>query len=93
MDLTAFFSTYGALSYGGINNVAAYTFSLEALANYGNYYTLHRTVMENGLLCPVLFGSNAIFATRGVVSGLTPARDNLFYYSTGRTLESAKTDS
>ena len=93
MDLTAFFSTYGALSYGGINNVAAYTLSLEALANYGNYYTLHRTVMENGLLCPVLFGSNAIFATRGVVSGLTPARDNLFYYSTGRTLESAKTDS
>lgn len=90
MDLSAFFYTYGALSFGGINDVTAYTLSKAALANYGNYYTLHETVMEEGLLCPVLFQSFGVFATRGKASFLTPARDNVFYYSTGKTLESAR---
>ena len=30
-----------------------------------------------------------IYATRGVVTDLTPARDHIFYYSTGRTLADA----
>ena len=61
----------------------------EALANSGNRYNLHEQIMEEGNLIPVLFRSYAIYATRGVVTDLTPARDHIFYYSTGRTLADA----
>ena len=90
MDLSAFFHTYGELSWGGVNDVGAYALSLQALENHGNYFTLHKQVMDQGLMCPVLFRSYAIYAARGVASSLTPARDNLFHYSLGKTLESAK---
>ena len=91
MDLSAFFSSSGVLSYGGMDDVAAYSLGLQALENHGNYYTLHKTVMDNGLLCPVLFRSYAIYATRGLLTELTPSRDNLFYYSLGKTMEQALT--
>jgi len=90
MDLTAFFHTYGDLSWGGVDDVAAYTLSLQALENHGNYFTLHKTVMDQGLLCPILFRSYAIYAARGVVTSIAPARDNVFFYSLGKTLDSAK---
>ncbi len=86
MDLSNFFSTYGSLNYGGLGNVTAYSLSKEALANHGNYYTLHEAIMEEGLLCPILFQSFGVFSTRGKASFLTPARDNIFYYSTGKTM-------
>ena len=89
MDLSAFFHTFGDLSYGGINDVGAYSLCLESLANYGNYYTLYKYIMENGLLCPVLFRSYAVFATRGLLTDLQPARDNIFYHSAGKTMEKA----
>ena len=89
MDLSAFFHTYGALSFGGINDVAAYSLCLEALANYGNYYSLYKYVMDNGLLCPVVMRSYAVFTTRGVITDLMPARDNVFWYSIGKTMEQA----
>jgi len=90
MDLSAFFATYGDLSWGGVNDMGAYALSLQALENHGNYFSLHKLVMDQGLLCPILFQSYSIFATRGLVSDLTPARDNLFYYSLGLTMEDAK---
>ena len=93
MDLSAFFHTYGDLSWGGVNDVGTYNLCLQALENYGNYFTLHKQIMDQGLLCPILFRNYAIFTDRGVVPDLTPARDNLFYYSTGKTLESAKLES
>ena len=89
MDLSAFFHTTGELSWGEVNDVSAYTLTLQAIENHGNYYTLHQTVMENGLLCPVLFRSYAIYASRGLVTGLTPSRDNVFYYSIGKNMEYA----
>lgn len=89
MDLSAFFSSNGALSYGGLDDVALYTLCMEALANHGNYYTLHQSVMDDGRLCPILFRSYAIYATRGLLTGLTPARDSVFYYSLGKTMEKA----
>ena len=90
MDLSAFFHNSGALSYGGVNDVSAYNLCLQALENHGNYYTLYQTIMDNGLLCPILTGSYAVFANRGLLSDLAPARDNIFYYSLGRTLSQAK---
>ena len=86
MDLSAFFATYGQLSWGGVNDLGAYALSLQALENHGNYFTLHKLVMDQGLLCPVLFRSYAIYATRGLISSLTPARDNVFYYAMNKTL-------
>ena len=90
MDLSAFFATYGELSWGGVNDLSAYTLSLQALENHGNYFTLHKQVMDRGLLCPVLFRSYAIYASRGLVSNLTPSRDSVFFYTSGRTLEDTK---
>ena len=90
MDLSAFFHTYGELSWGGVDDVGAYALCLQALENHGNYFTLHKQVMDQGLMCPVLVRRYAIFTARGAVSTLTPARDNLFYYSLGKTMENAK---
>ena len=89
MDLSAFLASNGKLSYGSIDDPAAYALGLQALENYGNYYTLHQTVMDQGILCPVLFRSYAIYATRGVLTGLTPSRDSIFCYSIGKTMEQA----
>lgn len=90
MDLSEFFATYGTLSWGGVNDLAAYALSLQALENQGNYFSLHKTVMDNGLICPVLFRTYAIYGTRGAASRLTPARENIFYYSLGKSLADAK---
>ena len=90
MDLSPFFDTYGSLSYGKINDTAMYALCKEALANHGNYYTLHQAVMNDGRICPILFRSYAIYATRGLLTELTPARDNVFFYTMNKTMESAK---
>lgn len=89
MDLTEFFKEKGSLCYGSMANVAAHALCLESLANAGNYYNLHKLVMDEGLLCPILFRSYAIYGRRGDLTGLTPSRDNVFYYSLGKTMEDA----
>jgi peptide/nickel transport system substrate-binding protein len=89
MDLSAFFSPKGSLSVGGMADVTTYSLCLEALANSGNYYNLYQKILEKGMLCPILFRSYAIYTQRGSFRGLTPARDNLFFYHLGRTLEEA----
>lgn len=89
MDLSPFFSSSGSLSFGKISDAAIYALCKEALANHGNYYTLHQTIMNDGRLCPILFRSYAVYATRGLLTDLTPARDNIFFYSLGKTMDSA----
>ena len=90
MDLTAFFQEEGALSWGGMANEACLDMCREALENSGNYYNLHQMVLRNGQLIPVLFRSYAVYADRGVGTGMEPSRDNVFYYSMGKTLEGAR---
>lgn len=85
MDLTPFFSANGALNYGGLDDIGVNTLCLQALENQGNYYSLHQKVMEDGYLCPILFRSYAVYASRGLLTNLKPARDNIFCYSIGRT--------
>ena len=89
MDLSPFFSSSGALNYGGMEDVGIYSLCLQTLENQGNFYDLHKAVMDDGYLCPVVFRSYAVYAARGLVTDLQPARDNLFYYSVGKTLEGA----
>ncbi len=89
MDLSHFFSSTGNLNYCGLANMNAYTLAQQALENHGNFYTLHQEVMEEGLICPILFRSYAVYATRGLLTNLTPARDNVFFCSIGKTMEDA----
>lgn len=89
MDISAFFGTNTALNYGGLADPALYQLSLDAMTNAGNFYKLHESVMEEGQLCPILFQSNAVFVKRGMLQNLSPARDSVFHYSLGRTLEDA----
>jgi ABC-type transport system substrate-binding protein len=85
MDLSQFFSAKGNLNYGDIDDVAVYNLCLQALENQGNYYTMHQRVMEDAYLCPLLFRSYAVYASRGLLTDLQPARDNVFCYSIGKT--------
>lgn len=93
MDLSPFFYTWGELSNGAMNDSGLYTLCLQALANSGNYSNLHRQVMEDGRLCPVLFCGYSVYATRGLLTDLTPSRDNVFYYSLGKTMKDALIES
>jgi hypothetical protein len=87
MDLSQFFQKDGSLAYGGLENSILYALCLEALANEGNYYTLYQKLLEDGQLCPILFRSYAIYIQRGSFPELQPARDNLFFYHLGKTVE------
>lgn len=92
MDLTPFYYTWGNLSYGHIENMPLYALCKDALANSGNYYNLHQKAMEDGRLCPVVFYNYAVYATRGSLTSLEPARDNVFCYSLGKTMEDCLLD-
>ena len=87
MDLTEFFREGGAMSWGGMANATCLSMCEEALENSGNYYNLHQMVLRNGQLVPILFRSYAVYADRGLAAGLEPSRDNVFYYSLGKTME------
>ena len=87
MDLSAFYQSGGSLSYNGIASNSLYQLCLDALENRGNYYNLHQEVAEDGRIVPLLFCGYAVYATRGVLSDLEPARDNVFHYTLGRTME------
>lgn len=89
MDLTVFFSNSGALNYCGMSDTTIAALCKEALANSGNYEMLHQAVMEDGMLCSVAFLSYAVYVRRGLAEDLAPARDNVFYYSLGKTMEDA----
>ncbi len=89
MDLSAFFGNNTPLNYGGLSDPGIYAVSLDALANSGNFYNLYEMIMDDGQLCPLLFQSDAIFTQRNTLSDMTPARNNVFYYDLGRTMEDA----
>lgn len=90
MDLSVFFAPYGNLSRNGVSDAATYSLCLESLANAGNYYNLHEQVANDARIIPIVFYSYSIYATRGLLTDLTPARDNVFYYSLGKTMADAQ---
>lgn len=77
-DLSVFFEEGAVLRYGGMENSELALLCDEALANSGSYEKLCSQIMSNGLLCPVVFKSYAVYATRGVISTLSPGVDYLF---------------
>ena len=91
MDLTEFFREEGSLRWGGMANDTCLSMCREALENSGNYYNLHQMVLRNGQLVPILFRTYAVYADRGLAAGLEPSRDNVFYYSMGKSLADVRT--
>ena len=91
MDLSKFFQKGSALSWGGMADDSCLSMCHEALENSGNYYNLHQMILRNGQLVPILFRTYAVYADRGLAKGLEPSRDNVFYYSMGKSMEEART--
>ena len=89
MDLSEFFRPWGEMSYNGLSDESLYVLCKDALENSGNYYNLHQAVANDGRVCPILFCSYSVYAERGLLTDLQPARDNVFYYTLGRTAEDA----
>lgn len=87
MDLTEFFRPWGEMGDGGIANPTIYQMMLSALEDRGNYYDLYKKLADDGRIIPVLFGYHAIYAERGLLTNLDPSRDNVFFYSLGKTLD------
>lgn len=88
-DLSPFFG-WGLLASGGLTNQSLMDMCKLALANTGNYYDLQQKVAEGAGIIPVLFGRYAVYAERGLFEGLSPSRDNAFYYTLGKTMEGCK---
>lgn len=77
-DLTAFFASDGALNYGDLADAAAEQLCRLTLENSGNAYDLYQTILDRGLLCPVLFKTYAVYTTRGRLPTLSPGVDSVF---------------
>ena len=88
MDLSCFFHGNGSMRRNGIADPITYQLCVNALANHGNYYNLHEKVAEDARIVPLLFYGYAIYAERGLLSDLEPSRDNVFFYSLNKTMES-----
>ena len=86
MDLTEFFRPYGEMSRGGLQHETLYSMCLNALENSGNYYNLYQKLAQDGRIIPLMFGHYNVYAERGLMPDLEPARDNVFYYSLGKTM-------
>ena len=93
MDLTPFFKGYGNLWFGGLTSDKIYGMCRETLADRGNYYNLHQMIVDDGRVVPILFGYDAVYAKRGEFDGLAPARDNVFFYTRGKTMEDIRVQS
>lgn len=91
-DLSQFFKGWGNLGWGGIADNTLLNMCKESLANSGNYYNLNKMVADDGKIIPVLFGYYEVYAERGQLLDLTPSRDNVFFYTMGKTMESSRLD-
>lgn len=90
-DLSEVYKDWGTIgSYGGMANETLINMARLSLEDSGNYYNLLKMVADDGRIIPILFGYYAIYAKRGLLSDLTPARDNVFFYTLGKTMEGCK---
>ena len=87
MDLTEFFRPYGYMGRGGLAHEILYNMCLKALEDTGNYYNFYQKLAEDGRIIPLMFGYYNVYAHRGSLPDLNPSRDNVFYYSMGKTME------
>lgn len=67
-DLSPFFSVYGSVCYGGLDDSVMLNLCNQALANNGNSYNLYKRLCERGYITPVLFKNLAVYTTRGSIA-------------------------
>lgn len=90
-DLSEVYKSWGAIgSTGGMANETLLNMMKLSLEDEGTYYNMLKMVADDGRIIPIFFGYYAIYAKRGVLSDLTPARDNVFMYTLGKTMEDCK---
>lgn len=89
MDLSEFFRPWGEMGRGGLANEHLYDLMKDALES-SSYYNLYKTLAEDGRIIPMMFGHYNVYAQRGLIPDLNPARDNVFYYSMGKSMEDIK---
>ena len=87
-DVSEFFKGYGNLGNSVLANETLLNMAKESLSNSGNFYNLNQMVAEDGSVIPVLFGTYNVYSKRGELLDLNPARDNVFYYTIGKTMAS-----
>ena len=88
MDLTEFFRNWGSIgAFGGLSNDIIYQMVLNALEDKGNYYNLYKKLADDGRIVPIMFGYYAVYAERGLLTDLSPSRDNIFFYTLGKTMD------
>lgn len=86
MDLTDFFRPWGEMGWGGLANDNLYGQVKKALENSGTYSSLYKLLADDGRIIPLMFGHYNVYAQRGLIPDLNPARDNVFYYSLGKNM-------
>ncbi len=91
-DLTEFFRPYGEMGKGGLSHETLYNMTKNALENSGNYYNLYQKLCEDGRIIPVMFGYYTVYAQRGLMPDLSPARDNVFFHTLGKTMGGIQID-
>ncbi len=87
-DMSEFFKGYGTLGNNCLANETLLNMAKEALSNTGTFYNLTQMVADDGSVIPVLFGTYNIYSKRGELLDLNPSRDNVFYYTVGKTMDS-----
>ncbi len=92
MDLSEFYRPWGEMGWGGLANETIYNMVKLSLEDEGNYYNLYKMVADDGRIIPVMFGYYAVYAKRGLLTDLTPTRDNVFAYSLGKTMDSIEVE-
>ena len=90
MDLTEFFRNWGEMHWGGLTNENLYNMCNNALENSGTYYNLYQKLADDGRIIPLMFGYYNVYAQRGLLPDLNPSRDNVFYYSIGKTMDGVR---
>lgn len=90
-DLSEVYKPWGAIgSTGGMANETLYNMVQLSLEDEGTYYNMLKMVADDGRVIPLLFGYYAVYAKRGLLSDLTPARDNVFCYTLGKTMDGCR---
>ncbi len=92
MDLSEFFRPWGEIRTAGLDNENLLDMCKDSLENSGMTQDLLQKIADDGRIIPILFGYHAVYAERGLFDNLAPTRDNVFFYSMGKTLMGIQID-
>jgi len=91
-DLYCFFTSGYYVSVGGITSNTMAEMMNQALENSGNYYEIYKTILQRGLLCPIMFKTNVLYTSRGTLQNTSPGVSNLLQNRATAALADIKTD-